>query len=106
MRRRQHDRRVHLLEESGALGEEFLPGWILHRVTAGFGAGVEVGIGPDVADFVWLPRLGLPEPDDLGVFFAFGQHRGEGLQPLPDRTDGPGAIIAQFVDIARGSRSY
>ena len=65
MRRRQHDGRVHFLEEARTLAEEFLPGRILHRIAARFGAGVQAGIGPDVAGLVRLPRLGRPQAYDL-----------------------------------------
>src|SRR4051794_37115036 len=34
MRRRQHDGRMHLLEEARALAEKLLPGRVLHRVAA------------------------------------------------------------------------
>src|SRR5213593_1718344 len=67
MRRRQHDGRVHFLEESRTPAEKLLPGWILHRVAAGFGARVEARIGPDVAGLVRLPRFGRPEAHDLRI---------------------------------------
>jgi hypothetical protein len=55
---------VHFVEESRTLAEKFLPGWILQRIAARFGAGVQAGIRPDVANFIGSTRLGLPEPDN------------------------------------------
>src|SRR6478736_2667600 len=52
MRRRKHDGRVHLIEEARTLAQECLPGRILQRRGAYRSAGVEVGIGPDVAGLV------------------------------------------------------
>src|SRR3569623_275746 len=65
MRRRQQDGRVHLFEETRSLPQENLPGRILHRVAAGFGARVQAGIGPDMTGLVWLPGFGGPQAHDL-----------------------------------------
>src|SRR6266702_4399475 len=61
VRRGQHDGRVHLFQESRSFAEKRLPFRIFHRIAARLSAGVQVGIGPDVAGLVGLAGLGLPE---------------------------------------------
>src|SRR5262249_42000817 len=104
VRRWQHDGRVHLVEQRGALPEEFLPGRVLHGVRTRFGTGVETRICPDVTNLVWLAHFGLPETDDLGIFFARRKGRGERIEPLLRRPGGLGAIVAELVDISRRGR--
>src|SRR5229473_1037138 len=61
VRRGQHDGRVHLFQESRSFAEKRLPFRIFHRIATRLSAGVQVGIGPDVAGLVGLAGLGLPE---------------------------------------------
>src|SRR5712672_2901963 len=68
VRRGQHDGRVHLFKQRHAFPEEFLPCRIFEGARTRFGARVQAGIRPDMADFVRLTRFGLPEADDLGIF--------------------------------------
>ena len=65
VRRGQHDGRVHLFQESRSFAEKRLPFRIFHRIATRLSAGVQVGIGPDVAGLVGLAGLGLPEAHDL-----------------------------------------
>ena len=67
-----------------ALAEEFLPCRIFKGVCTSLSACVQARIRPDVADFVRLTCLGLPEADDLGIFLTSRERRGERIDPLLD----------------------
>jgi len=96
---------VHLLEQRRAFPEEFLPCRILRAFARASAARVQAGIRPDVADFVRLACLGLPQADDFGIFLASRQRSGERIEPLPDRAASLRAIIAEFVRRARRYRA-
>ena len=107
MRRGQHDGGVHLLQKTRALAQKFLPGRVLHRVPPGFGAGVQAGIGPDVAGLVRLTGLSLPEADDFGELFARRQRCGERIEPLFQTARRLAPLVTpvlRLVFVARGGR--
>jgi hypothetical protein len=57
VRSRQHDGRVHLVEQRTTLSEEFLPDRVFEGIAASLGARVQARIGPDVTYLIRLTGL-------------------------------------------------
>jgi len=95
---------MHLVEQRRALFEECLPSRVLKGIRTCFATRFQAWVGPDMADLVWLPHLGLPKSNDLGIVFTHREDRGESIEPLLHRTGGLGAIVPELVDISRRGR--
>src|SRR3984893_7174066 len=104
VRRGQHDGRMHLLEQRRAFAEKLLPSRILEAAGTRLRARIQAAIGPDVTDLIRLTCLGLPQADDPGIFLRGRRRRSEYFEPLFDHAGGLGAIVAEFVDVARRCR--
>ena len=103
MGRREQDGGVGLHDEVSALLEEGLPVGIPAGRAPGARPRVEVGIGPEMADFVRLPGLGHPGADVAGMPLAGRHHVGEVAGPLPHPAH-LRAVVAQLVHVALSFR--